>query len=354
MYCSGNSGFIEIVGPLETTLINTIKQDKSPVSINVAPRKIVPTLTGNRIEESTGTTETTCRDLNNNIYTLIDIQICSVTHKGFNKLRKTPSAELIISFKAKKESSTGSSAVLLCISIYDSGYESHAEYLNQLIERDSDAATLTSIFASSPEDKTQTSFGYKTCFETVDKETVELKNLYVVVFPNGIHVTHRNYQKLISRIGKLKPYRVPPAIRDGDYTINSYKINQQGNKYEISKSNKGNIYSTTISSVSSEFKNNIIYFTLPPNNSSGSKSEKCTYYDTTQYKCVPFNKLKDVSNGIVIPGNTSLASIIDENDSSESIEPEEMDTEQIMVAVIIIMSLSVVGVVGYKIVQNYF
>ena len=68
------------------------------------------------------------------------------------------------------------------------------------------------------------------------------------------------------------------------------------------------------------FKNHFERFTKPPfvltksTSTSSFNSEKCPYYKTSQYKCVPFNQLHDLSgnpqDAYVIPGNTSLKDIL--------------------------------------------
>ena len=322
MSCTGNSGFIEITGPLLQTYIDSVSQDRYPLTINIAHRTTPPNVVGNRIEETT-VSSSTCRDLNGNTFTLNDVQICSVTNKGYSQNK--PVAELIVSFLANsRNASTNSTAgVLLCAYIYNSGNESNAEYINQILETPdtTDIVTLESIFKSQ-------SFGYKTCFETIDdSKNIETKNLYVVVFPDGIHLTSKMYEKLLYTIGDLEPYKVPPVIRGGDYTVRNYKFNDKGKKIITKTSREGIIYSTPISSCSDDFKH-FIYFLKPPDIPQTLSSQKCTYYDTTQYKCIPFNRLTDLSGEIVIPeGTKTLKSILgtEESESDSGLSTDTID-----------------------------
>jgi hypothetical protein len=41
----------------------------------------------------------------------------------------------------------------------------------------------------------QPSLGYTTCFELVNQGVVSSSELYVFVFPKGIHLTNSSYQK---------------------------------------------------------------------------------------------------------------------------------------------------------------
>jgi hypothetical protein len=49
-------------------------------------------------------------------------------------------------------------------------------------------------------------------------------------------------------------------------------------------------------------------------------SNQCSYYKTTQYKCVPFNQLKDLSGNYVVPGNKTLDTILYEQQQAQQKE----------------------------------
>jgi hypothetical protein len=428
MYCPSdvNTGFIELVGPIQQQDLNSITVKSYPLSISFAPRTTVPSLIGNRIDEST---ENTCT-FKGQRFSLVDVQICSVTNKGYNIPGQTerPVAELIISFVANNAAQdlSGLSGILLCIPIYDSGNSSHGDYLNQLIDSSSPSCdythmtgsdytggdyknisnsslssciksccddinclaytfnkgtcylknsipnlsktgdnlmvtgtvnhnaknkngvatcsktqnngtnntskklgvpTLESIFYSWNGDTSQTSFSYKTCFETIDTNNVpNSKSLYIVVFPNGIHLTSAGYQQLLLQLnGNLPSYMIPPAIRSGDSTLRSYKFDDEGNKVPTIISQDGIIYSTPISSCTDEFRHRFEYFTLPPRLPSSAQhiSEKSSYYKTTEYKCMPFDQIKDLSGAYVIPGNKTLDTILYERQQAQLKENEE-------------------------------
>lgn len=207
--------------------------------------------------------------------------------------------------------------------------------------------TLDSIFYAWDGDTTQTSFAYKTCFETINKNNrPDSKSLYIAVFPNGIHLTQAGFQQLLIQLnGNLQPYMIPPAIRGGDDTLRSYKFNDEGNKVPTIISQDGIIYSTPISSCTDDFKFRFEYFTLPPrlpsSVSARYNSEQCPYYKTSEYKCMPFNQLKDLSGAYVIPGNKTLDTLLYEKQqlqtkqtSGANIEVKNgLTTEQIEIIV---------------------
>jgi hypothetical protein len=172
------------------------------------------------------------------------------------------------------------------------------------------------------------------------------KSLYVVVFPNGAHLTQAGYQQLLLQLnGTLLPYTVPPAIRGGDATVKSFDIDEEGRKIATETSNEGVLYATRLSSCTDDFKHRFEYFTQPPLLPSSSKSgggppgfntEQCPYYKTSQYKCVPFNQLTDLSGDYVIPGVKTLETIRFEEEKrkkaasgsseSSSLSTDDMET----------------------------
>lgn len=335
MYCStkNNSGFIEIVGPIAHDYLNIITIKTHPLSISFAPRSTAPSLLGNRIDEGS---ENTCI-YKNTKYSLVDVQIGTSIHKGFNLPGKKdqPVAELFLSFSGK----TDVSGIIMSVPIYNSGELKANEYLDQLIDtsmascnyttvasseytgenyKENSGTSLTQCVKACCNDtncvaytfnsgkcnlkkeiqpinkisdssvisgtvnhdalkcngitsvtkvytlesifKDQPSFAYKTCFETY----TNTNNLFVLVFPNGIHMTPANYQQLILQLnGPLKSYTIPSIIRNDTRTLQSYTL-ENARKVPTKFSEEGIIYTTSISSCSDDFKNKFEYFTLSP------------------------------------------------------------------------------------------
>jgi len=129
-----NTGFIELRGLISQQDLNTITVKSYPLSLAFKPKTTIPSLLGNRIDEST---ENTCT-YRGQKFSLVDVQICNIVSKGYTLPGKTsqPVAELVLSFSANKggNDSSALSGILLCILIYDSGTPDHGEYLNQLVD----------------------------------------------------------------------------------------------------------------------------------------------------------------------------------------------------------------------------
>jgi hypothetical protein len=463
MYCPSdvNTGFVELVGPIQQLDLNSITVKSYPLSISFSPRTTPPTLIGNRIDEST---ENTCT-YRGKRFSLVDVQICSVTNKNYKLPGSTdnPVAELILSFSANSSASDLAelAGILLCVPIYDSGVSIHADYLNQLIDpsvpscdythltgadyvggdyqqipnsnltsciksccgdtnclaytfnqgtcylknsipqlnKNADKSSVTgtvnhnsskvptcttancptpskkgndkksgvpnleTIFSAFEGDMTQTSIAYKTCFETIDNNnTPSSKSLYILVFPNGIHLTQSGYQQLLLQLnGTLSPYMIPPAIRGGDSTLRSYKFDDEGNKIPTITSQDGIIYSTPLSSCTDEFKHRFNYFTIPPKTPSGVaklNNEQSSYYKTTQYKCMPFNQLADLSGNYVIPGNKTLDTILYEQQQTQLTQnngnisdttTNNLTTEQIETYIAMGAGVLIAGIIALKV-----
>jgi hypothetical protein len=220
-------------------------------------------------------------------------------------------------------------------------------------------------------DTSQTSLAYMTTFNTVNTSDIitGIRTLYVVVFPNGIRMTSSAYQQLLLQMRSvnpsitqtLLPYYVPLAIRNHENTLVSYEFDTSGNKIPKRTSSKGEISQTTLSSCNDEFKNRVEYFTKPPYYLSKSfksfNSEKCPYYKTTEYKCVPFNQLHDLSgvdqDAYVIPGNSTLQNIIDKNKSSTDSSASVSTATDDIIAYSTVAVCSIVGLyVLYQLVKE--
>ena len=340
------SGFIQLMGPILQQDANQIINKSHPLSISFSPRSTPPTLQGNKIIDATDMNTNTCI-YKGNTFTMQDVQICSVMNKGYILPGQTgePVAELIISYSPNisAESLNNLSGILLCVPIYDSGVPNHNEYITRLIDPDGTVSntalvpTLESIFYGWDGDTTQTSLAYKTTFNTVDNNNkLSFHSLYVVVFPTGIRLSSAMYQQLLLKIrntdnsigNTLPAYRVPLGIRNFNNTVTTFYYDSTGNKVVTGTSNTGVIYATQLSSCTDEFRNRFEWFMKPPYRTGKSKSqsksfnsEKCPYYKTTQYKCVPFNQLHDLSgssqDAYVIPGNTTLKNILDNQSSTK-------------------------------------
>lgn len=223
---------------------------------------------------------------------------------------------------------------------------------------DKSVSNLESIFYSWEGDTTHTSIAYKTCFETISEDDeIHSKSLYVVVFPNGIHLPPSHFQQLVLQLnGTLLPYMVPPDISDGNATIQKYDIDDDNNTVPSIISDDGILNSKQVSTCTDSFKYRFEYFTLPPRSKRFmiKAPEKCPYYKTTQYKCVPFNQLKDLSGSYVVPGNKTLNDILkEENQTVESDDVQDTGKNEDMVAnIMIVVALGLLAAGTYVIIKK--
>ena len=338
MSCPAGSqtGLIQLMGPIASSDFNRLLVNKPPqrLSIKFGSRSTPASLQGNRVDDISNNT---C-SYKGKSCTMSDIQIVAPVHTGYNLPGNTdtPRAELIMSFSINSAPSTPSepSGILLCLPIYESSSSSHDLYIEQMVLHDPTAAnhaSLESLFYSSDTDTSQSSFGYTTCFETQDaEENVDSNSLFVYVFPNGIHLSSGTFQSLYAMLGQtLTTYQIPPGLRGGDKTVRTYTIDNDGNKV-VTPIDK--IYTTQLSTCSDEFKNIFEYFSDPPKRSStggsqfstSSKSTAGTCPTVKQYKCMPFDQLRDVQEGgyVQMSDGTCLDKMIVDNKTLKSYSTE--------------------------------
>lgn len=315
-----NSGILQLTGPIQESSLERISTKNAPIKLSLSPRSTIPALLGNQIDDITGhTCSLTAK--NSKTYQLISVQICEVTHRGYQLPRQTttPSAELILSFAPTSVGNMEISAyngLLVCFPIYESGQTEYGGYLEQLISGSTDTkvSSLQTLFQNDPKDQTQTSLAYSTCFETVSSNgSMTSHNVYVMVFPKGIQLKASVFQGLRSRLGSFKPYEAPTAIRGSDPTLLTY-VMSNGKKVKSTTSPEGRLYKIPMTSSSDEFINRFEYFKEAPTSTGGPSSKKA--YKTTQYKCVPFDQLRDLAtpndlkNSYVIPEGKTLGDVL--------------------------------------------
>ena len=349
-----STGLVQLVGPIPPADLNNvsgaggngIRVNQSPVTISFAAQTTIPTLSKTQILID-NMSSNTCM-YGSNRCTLVDVQLSSVMHTGYRLPENTtdPVAELILSFSSSNASMSG---ILMCMLVYDSGSTHHDTYLNQLVNPDagtSQVASLDSLFYDGAQDASQTSLSYKTCFERVDStRAMESGSLTVIVFPHGITMSSSQYQSLVHNMGTtLFPYRMPASIRSGDPTVRTYDFDDAGNKRVTSTSPDGNLYVTSVSTCTEDFRNRFEYYTKPPNRTTPTNrtavptnADGSTCRTTAQYKCVPFNELSDLSGNYVVLGNNpSLQTVLDSSKPPSTTSSESSgaisDIEDILIA----------------------
>jgi len=358
-----NSGLITLTGGIATLQLQSISPGENtlPFELLTFPtRSTPPTSRGTFIDEVNPEKNICTVDGNRGI--LVGIQICTTTHTGYRLPgnTRTPVAELILSFHVKTRAA-GSAVyhgILLCLPIYDAipSQQHHHEYLTAIMtgSMTADASTipsLSSLFYSSKRDTSQVSLSYKTCVEVKEAQaaqTFSTKSLAVFVFPHGIHIASNILQPFLAQKVPQK-FRLPSLIREDKATAKSYRFNN-GVKEITETSSEGVLYTTTINSCNDEFKGKIQYFVRPPPIPSvSSSSTTTTKLTTSQYKCVPFDKLKNVEAGERV--NLTLKDVINTQERfrigqdatrTTGLSPEQMEA-------IIAGSIIGVGVIAWVI-----
>ena len=331
-----NTGLIQLTGPLTQTLIQQIAVDESPVIINFSPRTTPPSILGNRIDEGSDNT-ITYKGIK---YSLTGgVQICNPVHTGYLFPGQTvqPSAELYITATNLQVSGSYPISVALVVPIYQASISSHAAYLHQIIDTDAPAASLQTIFYDNENDKSQQSIGYKTC---IDLSGTESTNLFIVYFPTGISLTGQEYASLTGIVvgasgtgtnanasSTLPSYQLPPASRQTLATVRNFTL-ADGARQPTLLSPDGNLYVSSVSTASDEFRNRFVFYGKPPRIVGTFTKEQCPYYKTTQYKCVPFSKLQDLSGDYVIRGAKTLDQIIQQQDQTVKDATKIPDTSE--------------------------
>jgi len=312
------TGFQTLQGPIGPTLLSDIAVKQAPFIITFAPRQTPPALVGNHVDESTDNIIL----MKGERYRLMDVQICTPTHdQGIKtETQKPPELDLVLTFYCTRPANIMAPKLLLVIfPIYVSNEESRAGYLRQLIDTNQPAASIQTLMYDKDEKDTKAaSFEYLMCIDLVNpdnfKSTMSL-NAIIFYFPVGCTI---NQQHLETFKKDATYYRLPPALLDGFATVMTYDV-VNGVKSVGSISTEGQIPSSSISvtpnALGHSFTSIFQYNLKPPALSSNFDKNSCPYYKTSQYKCVPFNQMSDLSGEYVVPKDaTTLDNIIKERD----------------------------------------
>lgn len=136
---SGNSGFVQLAGPLQASEIKAITVSSYfPLTFSFAPRSTPPTLLHtNHLDVDGGNT---CV-YQGRRYHLISAQICAPLHKGYTLPGETPTqpptAEVILTYvpsaPLSSEQAGALEGILLCLPLYESGTPAYDAYLDMLV-----------------------------------------------------------------------------------------------------------------------------------------------------------------------------------------------------------------------------
>ena len=317
------SGFINLTVKITANSIDAIGVALAPFTASFTPRDTPPSLIGNNINEGADNTIL----YRGTRYQLIGgVQICKPTHTGYNLpgQNEEPSLEIILTYVNYRVVGNYPSGIIVIVPIYNSGYNLHGAYLNQLIDpAHNPAASLQTIFFENKDDNTSLSFAYNTCIDNVaPNSNTNNTTVRCYYFSNGIRLTGQYFQELMRMLTQqsktdIPMYSIPPALRDNESTVTEYTF-ENGEKQVKAKSDYGYIHTTQLSTGSVEFNTQFQFFKKPISLTSSSFQKTCPYYATSKYKCVPFNSLNDLSGNIVIPGGRTLEDILAKNEADAS------------------------------------
>jgi hypothetical protein len=349
-----NTGFIKLQGPI-STLLSSVAVNDIPLSLSFAPRTVAPSLLNNIINEGTDSITTNTVTYLANKYTLTSgIQLCNPAHTGYklpDQAQVNQSAELFIPFVNAQIKGAYPSTVLLVVPVYQGSKSStNSNYLKQLIDSNTPVASLQTIFYAKANDTSQVSLTYETC---VDLSGSQYANILVYYFPVGITLKGQEYASLM-RLAKaggtsgtvLPDFKLPPASRSAFGTIRDYRL-VDGVRKPITLSPDGLIYNqSVISTASNDFKERFIYYTKPPKLVGKFSEDNCPHYKTNQYKCVPFDKIQDLSGDYVIRGANSLESLLATQENARSVTTTSNEAKADAGRIALIVGGSIGGVLG--------
>jgi hypothetical protein len=290
-----NIGLLTLVGPITQVMINEMKLDTSPLSAAFGPRTTLPSIISNKITEDTASNTCTYRGIQ---YRLVDVQISSPIHNGYNLpgTNERSQAELILTFYKASTNPDAFAACILVLPIYITPYTpTYDIYLSQIIVGDTQQASyanLQSLFYSNPPGIPQVSFTYKSVFQsTINQRDFRNTNIYVVVFPRGIHTSQATYNSLLGRIsGGLPLYSMPASVLNGDTGVVSSYSNKDGAYVPSVINSTGTLPINQYNVTTQPFSNIFQYFLSPPKFSTmSSSSAHCIL--PSQYKCMPLQSI---------------------------------------------------------------
>jgi hypothetical protein len=347
------TGILQLTGPITPTILqsDSVLVNAPPFTASFAPRTVAPELIGSFIED----------DPNNTIlykgirYSLTaPVQICAPVHIGYKlpgQSQNYPQMELIVPFINTQVIGTYPAAVFCIFPIYgnEGGTEDgNAPYVQQLLTPEtSPAAALQTLFYKNKDDKSQVCLSYATCFDLVGENQAQAQasvNCRFFVFPNGINLKATDATILSTRISQnniLPLFALPPGlIGYGMETVVEIQFDAEGNKQVVATSSQGNVPISTISVVSEEFVHKIQFFSHPPQLTADFNTKTCPYYRTTEYKCVPFDQLRDLSGNTVMPSGVSLDKVLQNTNEATSVTTtSSFNTEDMWEAIVIVVSV---------------
>lgn len=277
----------QLTGPISQTLLRQIESRDKPFLIDIEPKGIRPTVIKDQYIAESYNNFVEIDGLKYNLFSLISIY--NPIHTGYivpqQPANLSPTAELILIAISQ---SAPQKVALLCFPIFTTNNTSaYSSYLDQLWNPEAKIANLQTLFMNSSNDtSTQVSINYTIC---------KSNPISVYVFPIGISVPSANWQKLINVMGSPKNF-----LSNNILNIN---VSQP----------------SLLTVTSDDFKNRFVYYSKSPGLRGKFNGSVCPAYKTNEYKCVPFDRIRDLQgDNVVLDGAPTLADRLTRQDEAKS------------------------------------
>ncbi len=333
---TGNAGFpVVIQGDIERAGIVNKKLQKMTFKTSLSQRSVPRTydpITG-FIDELAGQDTFI---FNSIPYVLQAVQIYNIrnqdtplpTLQGSKAIDGVASFGMCFSFKKQQENYSGEAALFILIPIYNlanvtntNDYHSDidAYFRDMMTGSVSNAAKSLGVFLNYDALR----ISYTTCIELKDTKPL---NVRVLLFPGYIIQT--------TTTGLFKsappPLRIPPALRDFTPTAFRRSISGSGANAALQVtqwSDEGFCYNGIISVGDDAFGVRFIFYDskiVPVKGPIKAGTE--SLIPTSQYKCVPLDKVRDISNNLVLvdPITKSRRTLQDELDADAIVKAAEL------------------------------
>jgi hypothetical protein len=280
--------FQTLSGPLTDIILKTITVNQSPFFASFAPRTVAPKLIKNGIiAESFGNS----MQINNIRYDIVPtIFLIKPIHTGFI-LPGQQSAQTDMVGEVLFTAKNLNNVVFISIPIYRTQNTStYSAYLDQLWNPSAPVANLQTLFLAAEGDNRQVCLNYVYCENGLNRN--------VFVFPRGIQMPATNWSRIMNIAEKL-----------GDLSITA----------------------GSVLVCSTDFRNRFQYYTRGVGLIGRFDSGSCPAYNykTKQYKCVPFDRIRNLDGDtVVFKGAKTLQDTLNEQDAAKKKAMRQVEGEQ--------------------------
>lgn len=371
---TGNSGFpVTLQGEITRAIIpdTSIQTNKFKTSLSVrsVPRTFDST-TG-YIDEMTGQDtflfNTTPYILQTaQVYDARNNSVILPTNAGAPAFTGQPAFGLALSFTKQQENYAGENALVILIPIFSQAtvtnaaeyhVDINAYFADMMSQTPSTAAKSLGVFLNYEAFRCS----YTTCIEI--RESAPL-NLRILLFPGYVVQT-----TTAALFKSLPPLRIPGALRGFKATAFRRSIDANGAVIVTQWSDEGYCYAGMLSVGDTNFAKRVTFYNSAIEPISGPIRPGTENLRTTQqYKCMPLDRLKDVSGSLVLldPATGTRATLADQLDADEVIRqaevadaiPQENGSVKALLfkwasTIAIIITVIVVGAIYYFIGQRF-